>query len=128
MKTTFLDEIKWDGNGLVPTIAQDAASGKLLMMAWMSRESLRRTMQEKRAVYWSRSRQQLWRKGETSGNTQIVHNIRLDCDGDVLMLCVEQRGGVVCHTGRASCFYRELIDGEWVIQNAVLNDPEDMYS
>lgn len=109
----YLDAIKWTADGLVPAIAQDSTTGKILMMAWMNRESLALTVQEGQAVYWSRSRGQLWRKGETSGHTQTVREIKLDCDADVLILSVEQRGGIACHTGRESCFFRTLVNGRW---------------
>lgn len=126
--TTFLDQINWTTDGLVPTIAQDAATGKILMMAWMNRESLELTEKDRVAVYWSRSRQQLWRKGETSGHTQKVKAIRLDCDADVLVLSVEQQGGIACHTGRESCFFRELVDGEWRVVDDIIKDPKEIYS
>lgn len=109
----YLNAIKWTADGLVPAIAQDSTTGKILMMAWMNRESLALTVQEGQAVYWSRSRGQLWRKGETSGHTQTVREIKLDCDADVLILSVEQRGGIACHTGRESCFFRNLVNGRW---------------
>lgn len=125
--TSFLDEIQWTSDGLVPAIARDARSGKVLMMAWMNRESLALTAREGVAVYWSRSRGKLWRKGETSGHTQKVAAIRLDCDADAIVLDVEQQGGIACHTGRESCFYRELQDGEWVATEPVLKDPEEIY-
>lgn len=125
---SFLDSITWTEDGLVPAIAQDAATGRILMMAWMSRESLQLTAEEGRAVYWSRSRKQLWRKGESSGHTQIVREIRLDCDEDVIVLQVEQLGGMACHTGRESCFYRVLKDGEWVAVDPVLKDPKEIYA
>lgn len=125
--TNFLDDIKWDANGLIPAIAQDAETGRILMVAWMNRESLELTVREKRAVYWSRSRQSLWRKGESSGNTQSVRDIRLDCDADVILLDVEQIGGIACHTGRQSCFYRKLVDGQWTVTDEVLKDPKDIY-
>lgn len=128
MNPEFLNDIKWTSDGLLPAIAQDATSGKVLMMAWMNEESLKLTVQEQRAVYWSRSRQSLWRKGESSGNVQQVKHIRLDCDGDTLVLLVEQIGGIACHTGRESCFYRELIDGQWQNQDPILKDPKEMYS
>lgn len=125
---SFLDSITWTEDGLVPAIAQDAATGRILMMAWMNRESLQLTAEEGRAVYWSRSRKQLWRKGESSGHTQIVREIRLDCDEDVIVLQVEQLGGMACHTGRESCFYRVLKDGEWVAVDPVLKDPKEIYA
>jgi phosphoribosyl-AMP cyclohydrolase len=124
----WLDEIKWDADGLVPAIAQDAASGKVLMLAWMNREALRLTVQEGRAIYWSRSRQKLWRKGEESGHVQQLQDIRLDCDADVLLLAVEQVGGIACHTGRESCFYRRYEDGQWRSVEPVLKDPDEIYS
>ncbi len=124
----FLDAIRWTEDGLVPAIAQDAQSGRILMMAWMNRESLNLTAQEGRAVYWSRSRQKLWRKGESSGHVQQVSEIRLDCDEDVIVLQVEQLGGMACHTGRESCFYRVLKDGAWVSVDPVIKDPKEIYS
>ncbi|MFL0803770.1 MAG: phosphoribosyl-AMP cyclohydrolase [Agarilytica sp.] len=128
MNTDFLKDIQWTDDGLVPAIAQDAETGKVLMMAWMNKESLALSVSEQRAVYWSRSRQALWRKGESSGNVQQLKAIRLDCDSDVLLLTVEQLGGIACHTGRTSCFYRELIDGQWQTQDPVIKDPKEMYS
>lgn len=124
---TWLDDIKWDDDGLVPAIAQDAASGKVLMMAWMNRESLQLTVDEGRAVYWSRSRQKLWRKGEESGHVQQLKDLRLDCDADVVLLSVEQIGGIACHTGRERCFYRQYQDSEWVETDAVIKDPTTFY-
>jgi phosphoribosyl-AMP cyclohydrolase len=123
----WLDEIHWDKDGLIPTIAQDASSGRILMMAWMNRESLALTAEKNEAIYWSRSRQQLWHKGETSGHTQKVLEIRLDCDQDVLVLQVEQLGGIACHTGRESCFYRVLKDQSWLPVDPVLKDPAAIY-
>jgi phosphoribosyl-AMP cyclohydrolase len=127
MTTDWLDEIKWTEDGLVPAIAQDAASGKTMMMAWMNRTSLELTVQEGRAIYWSRSRGRLWRKGEESGHVQKIKEIRLDCDGDVILLLIEQIGGIACHTGRQSCFYRRLDDGRWNEVEAVLKSTEEMY-
>lgn len=124
----WLDQVNWNGDGLVPAIAQDAASNEILMVAWMNRESLALTAAEQRAVYWSRSRQKLWRKGEESGHVQSVTEIRLDCDEDVIILKVEQVGGIACHTGRRSCFYRVLRDGEWVTTEPVLKDPDTIYT
>ncbi len=126
---SWLDEIKWDDRGLIPAIAQDHKTGEILMVAWMNRESIELSIQEQRAIYWSRSRQKLWRKGEESGNVQRLHQLRLDCDADVLLLEVEQIGGVACHTGRRSCFYRKLdvTSGEWVIDADVIKDPEELY-
>lgn len=122
-----LDAVAWNDQGLVPAIAQDAESGRVLMMAWMNRESLRLSIEEQRAIYWSRSRARLWRKGEESGNVQRLLEVCLDCDADVLLLRVEQIGGVACHTGRESCFYRALGDAEWQTKDAVLKDPQQMY-
>jgi phosphoribosyl-AMP cyclohydrolase len=127
MNEDWLDEIKWTADGLVPAIAQDAADGMLLMVAWMNREALRLTAREGRAVYWSRSRRRLWHKGEESGHEQVVREIRLDCDNDVVMLQVEQRGGIACHTGRRSCFYKRLEDNRWMAVDPVLRDPQAIY-
>ena len=121
------DEVKWNDDGLVPAIAQDIADGRILMMAWMDREALSLTAQQGQAVYWSRSRKKLWYKGEESGHQQVVSEIRLDCDNDVVVLQVEQRGGIACHTGRRSCFYQRLEDGHWVSVEPVLKDPESIY-
>ena len=126
----WLDEIRWDAQGLLPVIAQEAGSNDVLMVAWMNREALQRTVQTGQAVYWSRSRARLWHKGEESGHFQQVHEIRLDCDADVLLLKVTQLGhapGVACHTGRHSCFYRRLEDGVWREVEPVLVDPEALY-
>ncbi len=123
----WLDAVRWTDDGLVPAIAQDAATGDILMMAWMNRESLRLTALEGQAVYWSRSRGKLWRKGESSGHQQVVQDIRLDCDEDVIVLKVEQKGGIACHTGRRSCFYRSLQDGQWVSVDPVIKDPDAIY-
>lgn len=128
MSERWLDAVRWDEQGLAPAVAQDMLTGRILMVAWMNREALARTAASGEAVYWSRSRASLWRKGETSGHTQRVHDIRLDCDDDVILLQVEQAGGIACHTGRASCFFRRLVDGEWVVVDAVLKDPEDIYA
>ena len=123
----WLDEIKWDGDGLIPAITQAHDSGRLLPLAWMNRAALELTLNEERAVYWSRSRQKLWRKGEQSGHVQRLVELRLDCDGDALLLRVEQIGGIACHTGRESCFYRVYADGQWVETDPVLKDPSDIY-
>lgn len=123
----WLDAVKWDSDGLVPAIAQDYRSGRILMMAWMNREALELTVTENRAIYYSRSRQKLWRKGEESGHVQKLHEVRLDCDADVIVLQVEQIGGIACHTGRESCFYKVWRDGEWVTVDPVLKDPHDIY-
>ncbi len=125
--TDWLDDVKWNPDGLVAAIAQDAKTGRVLMMAWMNRESLTLSIQEGRAVYWSRSRQQLWRKGESSGHVQKLLDIALDCDGDALLLQVEQLGGIACHTGRESCFYRGLEDTQWQSREAVIRDPGSIY-
>ena len=123
----WLDEIHWNEDGLVPAIAQDHQSGRILMMAWMNRESLALTVAEQRAIYWSRSRGKLWRKGEESGHMQKLHELRLDCDADVIVLMVEQLGGIACHTGRESCFYRVYDNGGWKIVDAVRKDPHAIY-
>lgn len=125
--TDYLDELKWNEDGLLPAVAQDAHSGRILMVAWMNRESLALTAKEQRAVYWSRSRQKLWRKGEESGHVQHVKEIRLDCDSDVIVLKIEQVGGIACHTGRESCFYRVLNNGVWQTVDPVLKDPNEIY-
>ena len=125
---SWLDEIRFDGKGLIPAIAQDASSGKLLMMAWMNRESLRLTAEKNEAVYWSRSRAKLWHKGEESGHTQKVVDIRFDCDEDVILLRVEQVGGIACHTGRESCFYRQLQGDQWVEVEKVIKSPSEIYA
>jgi phosphoribosyl-AMP cyclohydrolase len=127
-QSTWLDEIQWNSDGLVPAIAQDCLSGRILMMAWMNREALTRTAQQGEAIYWSRSRQQLWHKGESSGHVQKVQEIRLDCDGDVIVLQVESTGGIACHTGRESCFYRTLHNDVWENTDPVLKDPDKIYS
>ena len=123
----WLDEVQWDDKGLVPAIAQEADSGRILMVAWMNREALAETAASGRAVYWSRSRGRLWRKGEESGHAQRVHELRLDCDGDVIVLVVDQQGGIACHTGRHSCFFRKLDDGVWKTVEPVLKDPGEIY-
>jgi phosphoribosyl-AMP cyclohydrolase len=130
-QTDWLDRIKWDQNGLIPAIAQEQGSNQILMVAWMNRESLTRTVACGQAVYWSRSRNKLWHKGEESGHFQKVHQIRLDCDDDVLLLQVEQVGGMACHTGRHSCFFNELQSNDgamgWVEVEPVLKNPDDIY-
>jgi len=128
MSNDWLNMVKWTDEGLVPAIAQDAQDGTILMVAWMNREALDMTAREGRAVYWSRSRRKLWRKGEESGHEQLVSEIRLDCDNDVVMLQVQQRGGIACHTGRRSCFFQRLEDGRWVTVEPVLKDPDAIYS
>ena len=124
---SWLDEINWDANGLVPVIAQDYKTGKVLMFAWMNREALLLTDDTKQAVYWSRSRNKLWRKGEESGHVQAVIEIRVDCDEDVILLMVEQIGGIACHTGRQSCFFKKLTHGNWLIDQPIIKNPEDIY-
>src|SRR5690606_19200772 len=123
----WLDEINWNEDGLVPAIAQDYKTGRVLMMAWMNREALQLTVSEQRAIYWSRLRGKLWRKGEESGHVQTLHEIRLDCDADVVILQVEQRGGIACHTGRESCFYRVYRDGAWETVDPQLKRPDAIY-
>lgn len=126
-KQAWLDEIKWTDEGLVPAIAQDATTGRVLMFAWMNRESLALTVAKGEAVYFSRSRNKLWHKGEESGHIQKVKAIRLDCDNDVILLAIEQTGGIACHTGRQSCFFKEYNNGEWQIVDAVIKNPGDIY-
>lgn len=123
----WLDTVKWDADGLVPVIAQDVFTNRVLMFAWMNREALLLTNQTRKAVYFSRSRAKLWHKGEESGNQQIVRDIRIDCDADVVLLKVQQSGGIACHTGRHSCFYSNLVDGQWQSQDPVLQDPTTIY-
>jgi len=125
---TWFDAIKWSADGLVPAIAQDAASGKVLMLAWMDRDALARTAATGEAHYWSRSRGRLWRKGESSGHVQRVRELRLDCDGDAVLLVVEQVGGISCHTGRERCFFQRLENGEWVSVEPVVKDPRTIYA
>ncbi len=126
-ETTWLNKVNWSEDGLVPAIAQDAVSGDILMVAWMNREALRQTVELGEAVYWSRSRKKLWHKGEESGHTQKVSEIRLDCDEDVVLLKIEQVGGIACHTGRRSCFFQKLEDGKWQSVEPVLKDPHEIY-
>lgn len=123
----WLDAVKWDSDGLVPAISQDHQSGRILMMAWMNREALELTAKEQRAIFYSRSRQQLWRKGESSGHVQKLHELRLDCDSDVIVIQVEQVGGIACHTGRESCFYKVFENDRWVDVDPVIKDPSDIY-
>ena len=123
----WLDRVKWDDDGLVPAIAQDAQSHRVLNLAWMNREALARTIETGLAHYWSRSRGQLWRKGEQSGHVQNVKSLRLDCDADVVLMEVEQQGGIACHTGRQSCFYRRLENGQWIEVDPVIKDPREIY-
>jgi phosphoribosyl-AMP cyclohydrolase len=124
---SFLDEVPWNGDGLIAAVAQDAKTGRVLTVAWMNRDALKETAETQRAVYWSRSRRRLWRKGEESGNVQKVVEVRLDCDADAVLLRVEQAGGIACHTGRESCFFRKLEGGKWVTVDPVLKDPSLLY-
>jgi phosphoribosyl-AMP cyclohydrolase len=123
----FTQQIKWNVDGLVPAIAQDWRTGEVLMLAWMNREALELSVAENRAVYWSRSRQALWRKGESSGHVQHLKSLQLDCDGDTVLLKVEQVGGIACHTGRRHCFFRQLRDGQWHEVEDVIRDPAEIY-
>ena len=127
MSVRWLNEVHWDEQGLVPVIAQDAGTGEVLMFAWMNREALEQTEARGEAVYWSRSRRKLWRKGEESGHVQTVVEIRTDCDSDVVLLKVEQQGGIACHTGRRSCFFNRLEDKSWQDVEPVLKNPKDIY-
>lgn len=125
---TWLSKINWSEDGLIPVIAQEADSGKILMVAWMNRDALKQTVEKREAIYWSRSRKKLWHKGEESGHTQKVKEIYLDCDEDVLLLIVEQTGGIACHTGRHSCFFQKLEGTEWAIATPVIKDPDEIYT
>lgn len=128
MSASWLNKVKWDEQGLVPAIAQDAETGEVLMFAWMNREALEQTASKMEAVYWSRSRRKLWHKGEESGHTQKVRELRIDCDGDVVLLKIEQVGGIACHTGRRSCFFQRLhTEAGWVEVDPVLKDPAEIY-
>ncbi len=127
MNDNWLNKINWSNEGLVPAIAQDSATGRVLMVAWMNREALELSAKTGVAVYWSRSRKKLWRKGEESGHTQSIVEMRLDCDEDVILLKVEQKGGIACHTGRESCFFQKLEDGHWVVTDEVIKAPEEIY-
>lgn len=124
---SFLDEVPWNESGLIAAVTQDHKSGRVLTVAWMNRTALQQTVETKEAVYWSRSRKKLWRKGEESGHVQRVLEVRLDCDADAVLLRVEQAGGIACHTGRESCFFRKLEDGRWVTVDPVLKDPALIY-
>jgi len=124
----WLDAVRWDERGFVPVVTQDAASGRVLTLAWMNRAALAETIRSGRAVYWSRSRGRLWRKGEESGHVQNVVELRIDCDADAILLRVEQVGGIACHTGRERCFYLKLEDGRWVETDPVLKDPAEIYT
>ncbi len=121
-------ELKWDDTGLIPVVTQDAISNRVLTVAWMDRAALARTLETGEAVYWSRSRRRLWHKGEESGHIQKVLEIRVDCDADVILLKVNQVGGIACHTGRESCFFRRMEDGQWVSTDPVLKDPDEIYA
>jgi len=123
----WLNKVNWSEDGLVPAIAQDAENGDILMVAWMNRDALKQTVLLGEAVYWSRSRKKLWHKGEESGHTQKVKEVRLDCDEDVVLLKIEQVGGIACHTGRRSCFYQRLDEGQWAAVDPVLKDPHEIY-
>ncbi|HTQ76803.1 MAG TPA: phosphoribosyl-AMP cyclohydrolase [Burkholderiales bacterium] len=123
----WLDEVPWNEQGLIPVVTQEAGSGRVLTLAWMNREALAETVRRGEAVYWSRSRGRLWHKGEESGYVQKVREVRLDCDADTILLQVEQTGGIACHTGRESCFFRKLENGRWVSTDPVLKDPELIY-
>lgn len=127
MSDVWLNKINWSEDGLLPAIAQDAQTGEILMVAWMNREALKRTVETGEAVYWSRSRKKLWHKGEESGHTQKVVELRLDCDEDVLLMKIEQIGGIACHTGRRSCFFQKLENGQWLSVEPVLKDPHEIY-
>ena len=127
MTEDFLDQVNWGADGLVPVITQDHASKRLLTQAWLNREALQTAVREGRAVYWSRSRQRLWRKGEQSGNVQELVDVYLDCDNDSVCFLVRQLGGVACHTGRESCYYQKLVEGSWQSVDPVLRDPDQMY-
>lgn len=127
MSEDWLDTVKWNDQGLVPAIAQEAGTEKVLMMAWMNREALLATVREGRAVYWSRSRARLWRKGEESGHEQLLKEVRLDCDHDTVLLVVEQKGGIACHTGRHHCFFQRLNDGRWETVEPVLKSAAEIY-
>jgi phosphoribosyl-AMP cyclohydrolase len=126
-QTNWLDEVNWDANGLVPVIAQEHDTGDVVMFAWMNREALQLSSDTKQAVYWSRSRNRLWRKGEESGHVQKIHEIRLDCDEDVVLLKIEQVGGIACHTGRHSCFFKKLENDNWLVDQPVIKDPHEIY-
>jgi phosphoribosyl-AMP cyclohydrolase len=127
MSQSWLDEVNWTADGLVPVIAQEYGSDKVLMFAFMNREALQLTVETGHAVYWSRSRNKLWHKGEESGHVQKVHEIRLDCDEDVILISVEQVGGIACHTGRHNCFFKKLVEGKWVTDQPVLKNPQEIY-
>jgi len=124
---SWLDAVRWDADGLVPVIAQEHDTGDVVMFAWMNREALQLSQDTKQAVYWSRSRNRLWRKGEESGHVQKIHEIRLDCDEDVILLKIEQVGGIACHTGRHSCFFKKLDNEDWLVDQPIIKNPEEIY-
>ena len=128
MSDNWLNKVNWAQDGLVPAVAQEAATGRVLTLAWMNRAALQKTLESGEVHYWSRSRKKIWHKGEASGHVQKVRSIRLDCDEDAVLVEVEQTGGIACHTGRHSCFYQQLVNGEWVATEPVLKDPRDIYS
>jgi len=125
--STWLEQVKWNDDGLAPVITQEFSSKQVLTLAWMNKESLALTVETGHAVYWSRSRKKLWHKGEQSGNQQVIKSIRLDCDNDAILIEVEQKGGIACHTGRHHCFYQQLQDGQWATTESVLKDPKEIY-
>ncbi len=125
-QSVWLDQLRWNDEGLIPAVAQESVSGRVLMLAWMNREALRRTVEEGHAIYWSRSRHRLWRKGEESGHAQRVLELRLDCDNDAVLLLVEQQGRIACHTGRESCFFQRLENGSWNVTDPVLKQPREI--
>lgn len=127
MSDAWLNKINWSADGLIPVIAQDEKSGKVLMVAWMNREAVKLTVETGEAVYWSRSRKRIWRKGEESGHVQKVKAIYLDCDEDVILLAIEQMGGIACHTGRQSCFFNKLEGDQWVVVTPIIKDPTEIY-
>ena len=128
MPDTWLSKINWSEDGLIPVIAQEAESGKVLMVAWMNREALKLTVEKREAIYWSRSRKKIWHKGEESGHIQKIKDIYLDCDADVLLLIVEQVGGIACHTGRHNCFFQKLQDDQWIIAPPIIKEPKEIYN
>ena len=128
MKTNWLDAVSFNHDGLVPAVAQDYVTGRILMMAWMNKKTLAQTVETGKATYWSRSRQEVWRKGESSGNEQLVKSVQLDCDADVIILKVEQTGNIACHTGRQSCFFRTLTRNGWQVTEPVLKEPSEIYA
>lgn len=124
---SWLNKINWPEDGIIPAVTQEAETGRLLMLGWMNHASLKKTLETGEAVYWSRARKKLWRKGEESGHVQKIAEIRLDCDNDAILLVVEQTGGIACHTGRHSCFFQKLDDGNWIVVDPVLKEPSEIY-